>query len=185
MRDLSAGIAQQMSFWGCDARNPTGNVLVSLGFERVARNESGGEGSSRYRKAGRGGEIELHSYCMGWYSLEQDGVVFVRNTGRFFACEPGEALDPGHYGERMQGRCADSLLGDVRPLIGMVVDYEKAVLSGLGATYRESCWRHYQKMPGVRGWLPPARAVEWMELFLSNPGATPRAREWLREEVVV
>jgi len=178
-------MAQQMSFWGSDARRAKGNLLVDLGLERVARDESGGEGSSRYRKVWGSGAIELHSYCMGWYSFMQPGVVFVRHTGRFYSCLPGEPLEPGKYGVRMQGRCADDLLGDVRPLVGMVVDYEKAVLSGPGATYRESCWRHFQKMPGVRAWLPPSRALEWMESFLSDLEATPRAREWLRGEIAV
>lgn len=182
LSDLSAGMAQQMAFWGCDARNPSGNLLTRAGLLRVAREHSGGEGSSRYRKRWAEGEVELHSYCMGWYSTEKTGVVFVRSTGRFLSCLPGEPLEPGDYGDRTHGGAADSLLDDVRPLVGMIVDYEKRLLAKSGTTYRENCWRHYQKMPGVKSWLAPTRAVEWMEFFLSDPASTPRSRQWLREE---
>jgi hypothetical protein len=51
IRDLTDGLAQQMFFWGRDVAHPDGNGLVRAGLQRIARVESGGEGTSRYRLA--------------------------------------------------------------------------------------------------------------------------------------
>lgn len=177
LTDFSAGVAQQMVFWGCDARHPTGNLLVRFGMVRLARDGAEGEGSSQYRAAWQGGLVAIHSFCAGWYPAESTGVVFIRHWKRLVACPGGEPQDPGHY--QIVRTSPDEMLDLVRPLAGWVTEYEKWVVGRMGCDYRKACFRHTLRMPGVRPWLPPARASEWLEGFASDPAGVGRAKEWL------
>ena len=42
VRDLAGFLTQQMFYWGCDARQRNGNLLVRLGADRVAREQAFG-----------------------------------------------------------------------------------------------------------------------------------------------
>ena len=86
MSDLARGIGQQMMFWGCDARHSQGNLLSHAGLQRIARTERRSEGSSRYRMPWQDGLIELHSYCVGFYSSEDIGIIYIRSLQRFRSC---------------------------------------------------------------------------------------------------
>lgn len=179
LSDFGAGLAQQMILWGCDARYPGGNLLVRMGMERLAREEVSQEGSSRYRTPWKDGLVEVHSFCAGWYPTIGTGVVFIRHWKRFAACEGGMPAEPGRYA--MAAAFPDEMLELVRPIAEWIVDYETRVQAAMGTAYREACFRQAVRSPGVRPWLPPQRAVEWMEGFLRDADSVGRAREWVRE----
>ncbi len=179
VRDACRCLSQQMVFWGADARHRDGNLLVTFGLERVARTEAGGEGSSRYHAFWRGGIIELHSFCAGWYPPNSDGVLFIRNRERLHVCPPGETITPGDYA-LATGAAPDDLLPAVQPLLAWVVTYERWVHRNTSPDYRSQCWLRLLSRMGVRPWLAPEHALEWMERFLADPVSTPRAKEQLR-----
>jgi len=177
MSDLAQGLGQQMIFWGCDARHPDGNFLSRYGMERIAREKRGGEGSSRYRLEWRGGLVELHSYCVGWYSSEALGVIYIRSRGCFQVCIGPVPLTPGKYEiERLMPAGRNLLLQAVKPLLTWILSYEGEVLRSLGSRYREACWKVCHSKVGPRPWLPPEKATAWFAKFLEDPAATPRPR---------
>jgi len=167
-------LQQQMIFWGCDIRQ--GRLAERLGFERLARPETGGEGSSRYRLPAAGGLLEIHSFCAGWYARNGEGVVFIRQAQRLFVCTPGGPVEPGRYGERLRAESPDRILEMVRPLVRSVADYETLVTAAMGPAYRTACWRLAAGRRGFRPWLRPEQAVAWFEAFLSDPLHVPRTR---------
>lgn len=174
LADICRGLQQQMFFWGCDIRQ--GCLPVRLGFERLARLEGGGEGSSRYRMRSEAGVLEIHSYCAGWYAMDREGVVFILQAQRLFTCTPGGPVEPGHYGDRLRAGEPDRILEMVRPLVRSVACYEASVLEAMGASYRRGCWRLAAGRKGLRPWLRPGQAVAWFEAFLSDPSRVPRPR---------
>lgn len=184
LRDVADGLAQQMFFWGCDARHPAGNLLVRIGLERRPRADSGGEGSSRYRAAWRGGVIELHGFCAGWYPAAGSGpgVVFIRHRGRLGLVQPGEPLTPGRYESgRMTGAAPDDVMAACRPLLEWIVQAEHRATAEVGAAHRAACWRLRRSLPAEGRWLEPTEAVAWFEAFIRDPANTPRARTGWRE----
>ena len=64
LRDLTAGLKQQMFFWGRDVVHPDGNLLVRQGFSKSP--SAGLQGTSCYGLDWQGGRIELHGACAGW-----------------------------------------------------------------------------------------------------------------------
>ncbi len=178
LSDLADGLSQQMGFWGCDARDSEGSLLVAKGFQRIARADADGEGSSRYRRLVDGGVLELHSFCAGWYPVSGNGVIFVRQLGRVFGCSPGLAPTPGDYTGRLLPCSPDDVLRLVRPFVESIIAYEQSVLESPGPLYRERCWQAVRRMPGAKAWLRPAEAIGWMTSFASDPASTPRARDW-------
>ncbi len=179
VRDASRCLSQQMVFWGADVRSRTGNLLVAFGMERIPRAEAGGEGSSRYRMEWGGGGIELHSFCIGWYPAGSEGVLFIRNRERLHTCPSGRMILPGTY-DSVVGAAPDDLLPAVRPLLAWVVGYERWVRATTRADYRSRCWERLVTRTGVRRWLPPDDALDWMESFVTNPEITPRPRDLSR-----
>ena len=181
VRDACGCLHQQMFFWGCDARHPDGNLLIRHGLTRIARCESGGEGSSRYRMDWRGGTVELHSFCAGWFPASGDGVLFIRHRERLHRCSGGEPIRPGHYdSERVGGATNDEMLLTSLPLLEWVVGYEKWIAAQTRPGYRQRSWKRQLSQMGSRPWLPPEEAVSWLIKFLADPTSTPRARDALR-----
>jgi hypothetical protein len=188
VRDLAGFLTQQMFYWGCDAWQRDGNLLVRLGADRVAREQAVGEGSSRYRFAWQSGLVELHSFCVGWYPAEPTaaGVLFIRGRERLFGCAGGRPLTPGHYEEeQFRPANAEELLDFCRPLLSWIADYEERVRGSQGNSYREACFELYGKAGHGRPWLPPGASRSWLEAFLAAPQKTRRAkflrREWRRQ----
>lgn len=178
VRDVCGCLQQQMFFWGCDAGHRDGNLLVRFGLTRIARRESGGEGSSRYRMDWRDGTVELHSFCAGWYPRFGDGVVFIRSRERLFSFSGAEPLTPGFYEEeRQRASTADAMLHNCRPLVEWVAEYEFWVQTNTAKDYRHKCWMRLLSRKGGKPWLPPEEAAQWREYFVTDPGSTPRARE--------
>ena len=177
--DASRCLSQQLVFWGADVRSRTGNLLVAFGMERIPRTEVGCEGSSRYRTEWGGGVIELHSFCIGWYPAGSEGVLFIRNRERLHTCPSGCVIHPGTY-DSVVGAAPDDLLPVARPLLAWVAGYERWVRATTRADYRFRCWDQLVARMGVRPWLPPDDALDWMERFVADPDSKPRPREWLR-----
>ncbi len=176
--DVAAGVAQQMVFWGCDARQP--GLMAGLGLERLARRETGGEGSSRYRALWREGCVELHSFCAGWYPGRGEGVIFVRHLRRILACTGGKPPSPGAYEGRIVPRSPDEIVLLVRPFLEWILHYEDRLADERGKSYREACYRHALRMPGNRPWLPPDEGRDWFRAFLADPSGVPRVKDGLR-----
>ncbi len=188
LRDAARGLGQQMFFWGCDARHREGNLMTRAGMKRIARNERGGEGSSRYRMEWEGGRVEIHSFCAGWYGgrgREGEGVIFIRGQERIFSCAGGQPLTPGRYERgRMTGESVDEVIRLARPFLGWVLEYERRVRQLAGESYREECRELYGRKVHGRAWLPPAMAERWYRSFLQMPERTGRPRDMMAERVV-
>ncbi len=175
VRDLADALRQQMYFWGCDVRHPSGNLLARFGMERLARPTAEGEGTSRYRMPWRHGVIELHGFCAGWYPPHGSGILYIRGQHALQRCEGGAPLTPGHYeSERLQSATREDLLSLARPFIEWVAHYEAWVHTEAGAAHRERCWRALHTLQRGRPWLPPTEARHWLHTFLHTPHATPR-----------
>ena len=181
IRDLTDGLAQQMYLWGRDVRHPDGNGLVHAGLQRIARIDSAGEGTSRYRIERDGGWIELHGFCAGWrpHDPAKDGMLYIRRCHRIFIAS-GQ-MDPGRYDmSRLRGGCTDKILLAAESFLRWWIDYEKWAAQELGTAWRTECWRDYVKLRHARPWLSPVQAVDWLLEFLENPRTQQRPREILR-----
>lgn len=157
--------------------------MVRAGLQRIARDQSHGEGSSRYWMNWRQGVMELHSFCVGWYPHNPGGkgIIFIRSQERLFTCTGGEPVFPGVYeNARFARDGADGLLEAVSPLFSWVCQYESRVRKLAGVGYRQKCWMRYLSKPGARPWLPPDDAVRWLRDFVRTPASVPRPREVLR-----
>ncbi len=177
VRDLADALRQQMYFWGCDVRHPSGNLLAQVGMERIARPSAEGEGTSRYQMPWQNGVVELHGFCAGWYSSEADGALYIRGRNALTRCRGGAPLTPGQYEpERLAPATREELLMLVRPLIDWVVAYEEWAEQAAGAAHRARCWAALHTLRRGQPWLAPAQAREWLHTFLHHPEATPRPR---------
>jgi hypothetical protein len=161
IRDLTDGLAQQMYLWGRDVRHPEGNALLRSGMQRIARTETGGEGTSLYRIERENGWIELHGFCAGWrpHDPQATGLLYIRRCHRIFLAS--------------------------EPLLRWWADYEQWAQQELGAVWRQECWRDYVKLRHARPWLTPPQAVDWLLEFLENPRTQQRPREILRASTSV
>jgi len=181
IRDLTDGLAQQMFFWGRDVAHPEGNGLVRAGLQRIARVETGGEGTSRYRIEREDGWIELHGFCAGWRPHDPSlvGMLFVRRCHRIFLAR-GE-MTPGRYDmQRLRGGTVDEMLAACGPFLRWWIDYEDWARIEFGSAWREAARRDYSKLRGVRAWLAPDQARTWLDAFTKDPRTTKRPREILR-----
>ncbi len=181
IRDLTDGLAQQMFFWGRDVAHPDGNGLIRAGLQRIARVETGGEGTSRYRIEREHGWIELHGFCAGWrpHDPAVTGILFVRRCHRIFLAK-GEMI-PGRYDmKRLRGGAVDEILEACGPFLRWWSDYEDLAKGEFGTPWRQAGWRNYRKLPGARSWLPPGEIANWLRTLADNPGAVRRPCETLR-----
>ena len=163
IRDLTDGLAQQMYLWGRDVRHPEGNALLRSGMQRIARTETGGEGTSLYRIERENGWIELHGFCAGWrpHDPQATGLLYIRRCHRIFLAS-GQMI-PGRYDtSRLRSGSTDEILLASEPLLRWWTDYEQWAQQELGAAWRQECWRDYVKLRHARPWLTPPQAVDWL-----------------------
>ncbi len=96
LRDLSAGLMQQMFCWGMDAAHSGGNVFQKRGFRKSP--SAGLKGTSCYTLPRQRGEIFLHVACVGWFPhSEKGGFLFIRPTGRCHIWTGEELPVPGRW----------------------------------------------------------------------------------------
>lgn len=167
LNDFTSGMGQQMFYWGRDVLTE-GNLLVAAGFEK--RVSTGLQGTSCYRLEWRGGFIELHGACAGWYPPavggEAPGFLFVRTDRRCYAHQLEEAVVPGKYeyeGLR-SGQLAEVMAG-ARFFARWLTGYEGWVRKRMGVAYREECQRMFAKLETSREWLGPRAGWEWLRAF--------------------
>lgn len=187
LRDLCDALAQQMIYWGHDVRNPSGNLLVLFGMQRIERTFAHGEGSSRYRMRWQGGVIELHGFCAGWYpdSAAEEGFLFVRNRRRLQSTSGGEPHKPGSYDDLRVGHLApDELLARIVPFVSWLIAYEEWILDNVAAGYRDWCRREARNLGTARKWLSPEEGTRWLRELASDPQGAGRARPKSRREKV-
>ena len=181
IRDLTDGLAQQMYLWGRDVRHPDGNALLKAGLQRIARTETGGEGTSLYRIERGGGWIELHGFCACWrpHDPAKDGMLYIRRCHRIFIAS-GQ-MTPGRYDtSRLRSGSVEEMAAVCNPFLRWWTDYEQWAAQELGSAWRTDCWRDYLKLRRSRPWLSPVQTVDWLLDFLENPSTQKRPREILR-----
>lgn len=171
LRDLAGVLSMQMRYWGMDARGGNASLLVKTGLQRVARAGSAGEGSSRYRQPWRGGWIELHSFCAGYYHPCREGILFSRAGQRIFSAKPGGIPEPIAHRASADSSSPDAVLGLLDPFLNWLLDYESRVDSRAPVGYRDHCWK---KLGGMRLGPHPSEIRSWLASLLRNPAATPR-----------
>ncbi len=176
LRDLAAGLRQQMFFWGRDVVHPSGNLLLAQGFAKAK--SAGLQGTSCYGLDWQGGRMELHGACAGWYGPE-GGFVFIRPHGRCHAWRGGGPPVPGEWpAELLEDAEPVRLHALAGPFLDWWLDSERRIDNLLGGSYRDSCYRHFRRLPKSKPWLPPAGAVKWVERFRKDPASLPRARRF-------
>lgn len=176
LRDLTAGLKQQMFYWGKDVVHPSGNLLVARGFTKTR--SMGLQGTSCYGLAWQGGRIELHGACAGWYGPE-GGFVFVRPHGKCHVWTGGAPPVPGEWpADRFESAGARRLHGMARPFLDWWLWHERLTEELLGPSYRIACHRHFRKLPKSRPWLEPAAAERWLRRFRDDPAGLERARRF-------
>jgi len=176
LRDLTAGLRQQMVFWGRDVVHPAGNLLLAQGFSKAQ--SAGLQGTSCYGLPWQGGRIELHGACAGWYAAD-GGFVFIRPHGKCFLWRGGDSPVPGEWPALMlEASDVHQLAARCRPFLEWWLHSERWIVETHGASYRDACHLHVKRLPKGRPWLPPAAAVKWVAAFLDDPAATPRAKRF-------
>lgn len=182
--DLEDCLYLQLYYWGRDVIHPKGNQLVSYGFRRIAKTSK--EGTSRYQFPLDNGMIELHGWCMGWYSPEQPGFVFVRKRHRLFFWDSGETPQPEHL-EKATLRAPESVEDWVKmasllqKCVSWVLHYETVNEHKNGTKYRRRMFHQYEKLPNAKRWMPPDVQREWLRLFMENPCTVPSARRFWKD----
>jgi hypothetical protein len=78
-REARKRLEDQMSRWGLDVTDPSGNLLVRHGF--IARKHPNLGGSSVYSRTWHDRRIELHSQWAGIGGGGRPGMIFVRPLG--------------------------------------------------------------------------------------------------------
>lgn len=179
MRDVTAGLKQEMFFLGRDVTHPSGNLLVRAGFER--RPSGGLQGTSCYGLPWQDGRIELHGACAGWYPADGGpGFVYIRPLGRCIPWIGGKPPIPGEW-IAGTGRSTDpsALRAAGLPFFSWWLSWEEQIMRSWGLDYRTSCYRHFRKLPKSRAWLPPQAAIDWLGYFLADPMGTARSSRFL------
>lgn len=179
LNDLTRGLAQQMFYWGRDVLKE-GNLLLAAGFEK--RVSMGLQGTSCYRLGWRGGFIELHGACAGWYPPagggEAPGFLFVRADRRCYAHGLEEAVVPGDYEyERLKSGHLVDVMAGARFFARWLTGYENWVCGRTGWGYREECEQLFRKLETSRNWLAPRARLEWIRAFGEGETGLGRARK--------
>jgi len=183
LNDYTAALGQQMFFWGRDVLTQQGNLLLQYGFQK---HESAGlKGTSCYRKAWRGGFVELHGACAGWYpqpSESTPGFLFIRTDFRCFAHHETEPVIPGTYDyKKLTSGNLGTLSQSCRNFADLLVDYETWNKRAMGPGHRLECYAMSSKLPAGRTWLRPDIALAWLRGFAEGQNI-PRAKEWQRNQ---
>ena len=180
LNDFTRALGQQMFYWGRDVMTE-GNLLVAAGFEK--RRSEGLQGTSCYRLPWRGGFVELHGACAGWYPPAGDGTqvpgfLFVRADRRCYAHGLAEAVVPGKYdyGMLRSGDLTEVLAG-ARFFAQWLTGFEAWVLKRCGPRYREECRQMFARLESSRVWLAPKPGMEWLRGFAVGDPRLQRARE--------
>ena len=177
LRDLTAGLRQQMYFWGRDVIHPNGNLLMKRGLSKS--NSSGLQGTSCYGVGWRGGWIELHGACAGWYRPDGGSFVFVRPLGRCLHWLGEHPPVPGVWPtDLLETPDPESLYQLAQPFLDWWLDYEAWIARHHPPRYREDCFRRLKSLPKSRTWLPPVAAQRWLADFKANPASLRRAKHF-------
>lgn len=176
IRDLAAGFAQQMFFWGRDVVHPSGNLLSAQGFTKSP--SAGLQGTSCYTLDWRGGRILLHGSCAGWFSRGVgEGFIYVRPLRGCFIWEGDDLPVPGEWDSLGSGAQDPAKLHELAlPFLDWWLHSEAWVNERCGDGYRASCFRHFKRLPRSRPWLAPVEALRWIGSLRRSPGLTDRAR---------
>lgn len=167
---------QIMYYLGLDVRHESGNRLLMAGFRKSR--SLGLQGTSRYRLAWDGGEIEMHGACAGWFG-EEAGVVYFRRRGRFYLWQGAARPVPGEFRrECVQRGGGEERLSRVRRFLAWYVAYEKELRAELGEDYRRACFREYKRLARSRSWLSPERDLRWLVALERGLPELSRARNF-------
>ncbi|MDI1312474.1 hypothetical protein [Prosthecobacter sp.] len=178
LNDVHRGLGQQMFFWGRDVMT-SGNLLIDHGFERQP--SPGHQGTSCYRKAWRGGLIELHGHCAGWYpqeASEAPGFMFVRTRRCSYAHEQNQPVDPGCYETHQSKLSLQTQMDAARHFTAWLTEYEEWIIQQAGLTHRNECFAMFRKLADSKPWLPPQQALNWWQRFAANDARLVRARNF-------
>lgn len=181
IRDFTAGLNQQMYFWGRDVLYSDGNLLTEHGFARLPSN--GLKGTSCYRMQLEDGDcIELHGACVGRYPGAQSqspGFLFVRARHRIFLYSGSEPPAPGRYvPEQLRPGSALEMYAICCQFLDWWLDYEEWITTRVSLGFRDACFWTFQHLPASSPWLPPADALAWLRAFRESPATVGRARNW-------
>jgi len=180
LRDLAAGIQQQMYFWGQDVLRPAGNFLVEQGFERSP--STGLKGTSCYRRPWQGGQIELYGSCAGWYG-PSGGFSFIRPKQRCVVWLSEDVTPiPGKWQKELiqKNTTKTELYLASLPFLDWLISYEHTVITRYGAAYREANYWQYDKVPKAKSWLEPATALSWFQCYRDTPDQLVRPKQLSR-----
>ena len=182
LRDLSNAFTQQMFFWGMDAAVSSGNLFQKSGFKKSP--SLGLQGTSCYSRPWQQGSIFLHGACVGWIPEDGDpGLIYIRPSGKCFLWLDAKAPVPGTWPQ--ENLSTIDLVEDLPSITAFLswwLDHEAWISAEMGSAYRIRCYRKYKSLPKSKPWLPPADATAWLQLFLENPTATPRAKHFARRQ---
>lgn len=177
LRDFTDALGQQMFFWGRDVLHPRGNLLCHFGFDR--RKSEGLDGTSCYRMDYDGDLIELHGACVGRYSKEKSGFLFVRNRKGCFLYESDEPPAPGFYAkEYLRSAPIDEMFDASLKFLRWWLEYETFINQATERGYRDRCFRMFRKLPKSKPWLVPDQARKWLRSYADSPENLSRAKSW-------
>jgi len=179
LNDFVRGLSQQMFYWGRDVMKDD-NLLLEFGFQK--RPSTGLQGTSCYRAAWRGGWIELHGACAGWYADPADpeeaghasGFLFIRVDQRCHVHRLQEAVVPGRYPYKALIRSRLQVLTQAQFFADWLLEYESWVRLRAGEVHRWECFKQYKSLPKSKAWLAPDRDLNWLRGFAAGDGQLPR-----------
>lgn len=163
LRDLAAGMRQEMFFLGKDVVHSSGNLLLGYGMEKVPGGRVGG--TSQYRMRWEGGWVRMHGSYAGWMpDGGGEGIFYDRPAGRWVYWD-GEGMREGEGVEGMRGidKVSSEVWEMVRRWVRWWLAWEKRVVAEYGMRYRTNCYRHFRKLPKSRAWLEPVSGIRWLE----------------------
>lgn len=171
---LVRGLEQWLWFLGVDASNSRNNLLVRNDF--VKYKAPGTPGSSRYRGVWRGDRIDLHSFCVGAYTENSDGFIFIRARHQCFLYTASKPPAPGFYAEEnliaaVTHETLDRFHTAAVRFLDWLIHYERWVDRVCGSNYRAECYRAYQMK-----WQPPAAGLAWFQRFIREPRCVESVR---------
>lgn len=178
LNDFTRALGQQMFYWGRDVLTGR-NLLLEAGFEK--RVSIGLQGTSCYRLPWRGGFIELHGACAGWYAPadggEAPGFLFIRTDRRCYAHDETLAVVPGRYDyATLRSSSLAEVMEGARFFARWLTGYEQWVVQRRGAAYRQECQQLFAKLEASREWLEPEKGRQWLRAFGEGEVGLGRAR---------